>query len=90
MDFIVDEAGCRRLSMDMLENMKGIATLVSYAEENDDTLKVALGDDYMAIATSVNYIKNELQLAEKELNIIIEDMNEYIARVKQARVALEE
>lgn len=88
MEFVVNESGCRQLSMDMLSNMKEIATLISEIDSQNGTLKAALGDDYDAIARSVRYMTSELQNAHSELNVIINDMNEYMARVHQARVSL--
>lgn len=88
MDFIVNESGCRQLSIDMMENMKKIAKLVADIESKNGTLKAALGDDYDAIARSVRTMSGELLNAEAELNVIINDMGEYMARVQQARVSL--
>lgn len=88
MEFVVNESGCRQLSMDMLSNMREIATLISEIDSQNGTLKVALGDDYDAIARSVRYMTSELQNAHSELSVIINDMNEYMARVHQARVSL--
>jgi len=88
MEFIVNESGCRQLSIDMLSDMKQIVAIISSIESQDSNLKAALGDDYDAIARSVRIMSSELQNAYSELNIIINDMNEYMARVQQARVAL--
>ena len=88
MEFVVNESGCRQLSTDMLSNMKEIASLVSEIDSQNGTLKAALGDDYDAIAKSVRYMTSELSDAHSELNVIINDMNEYMSRVHQARVAL--
>lgn len=89
MEFIVNESGCRQLSADMLTNMKEIATLISEIDAQNATLKAALGDDYDAIAKSVRYMTSELTNAHSELNVIINDMNEYMSRVHQARVSLD-
>lgn len=88
MDFIVNESGCRQLSTDMLSNMKEIALLISEIESQNGTLRAALGDDYEAIAKSVRTMMSELTNAQTELNVIINDMGEYMARVQQARVSL--
>lgn len=88
MDFIVNESGCRQLSTDMLSNMREIATLIAEIEAQNGTLRAALGDDYEAIARSVRVMASELSNAQSELNVIINDMNEYMARVHQARVSL--
>ena len=88
MEFIVNESGCRQLSEDMLTNMKEIATVISDIESHNSTLRAALGEDYNAIASSVNYMTAELSNAYSELSVIINDMNEYMARVHQARVSL--
>lgn len=89
MEFIVDENGCRQLSLDMLACMREIAGLIADIESQNTTLKAALGDDYEAIAKSVRYITAELSNAQTELNVIINDMGEYLQRVHQARVALD-
>lgn len=88
MDFIVNESGCRQLSADMLSNMRDIALLISEIESQNGTLRAALGDDYEAIAKSVRIMMSELTNAQTELNVIINDMGEYMARVQQARVSL--
>lgn len=88
MDFIVNESGCRQLSADMLSNMRDIALLISEIESQNGTLRAALGDDYEAIAKSVRTMMSELTNAQTELNVIINDMGEYMARVQQARVSL--
>ena len=89
MEFIVNESGCRQLSGDMLTNMREIAMLVSEIDSQNGTLRAALGDDYDAIARSVRIMTSELQNAHSELNVIINDMNEYKSRVHQARVSLD-
>ena len=89
MEFIVNESGCRQLSADMLTNMREIAMLVSEIDSQNGTLRAALGDDYDAIARSVRIMTSELQNALSELNVIINDMNEYMSRVHQARVSLD-
>ena len=88
MDFIVNESGCRQLSTDMLTNMKEIAGIIAEIESQNGTLRAALGDDYDAIAKSVRVMASELTNAQSELNVIINDMGEYMARVHQARVSL--
>ncbi len=89
MEFIVNESGCRQLSADMLTNMREIAMLVSKIDSQNGTLRAALGDDYDAIARSVRIMTSELQNAHSELNVIINDMTEYMSRVHQARVSLD-
>ena len=88
MDFIVNEHGCRQLSADMLTNLNEIAALISEIDAQNGTLKAALGNDYEAIAKSVRTMASELLNAHTGLNRIIEDMNEYMSRVHQARVSL--
>lgn len=88
MEFVVNESGCRKLSADMLTNMRSIATLISEIDAQNGTLKAALGDDYEAIARSVRTMTSELTNAHSELNVIINDMNDYMSRVHQARVSL--
>ena len=88
MEFVVNESGCRALSMDMLSNLKEIAGLVSEIDSQNGTLKAALGDDYDAIARTVRIMTSELNSAYQELNTIISDMGEYMARVHEARVSL--
>ena len=88
MDFIVNEQGCRQLKMDMLTNMRQIASIVSEIDGKNSTLQAALGEDYEAIARTVRVMTAELGSAQQELNIIIQDMDEYMSRVHQARVSL--
>lgn len=88
MKFVVNESGCRQLSEDMLSNMREIDVLISEIDSQKGTLKAALGDDYDAIAESVRYMTSQLASAQSELNVIINDMNEYMSRVHQARVSL--
>ena len=88
MEFVVNESGCRKLSADMLSNLKEIAGLVAEIDSQNGTLKAALGDDYDAIARTVQIMTSELNNAYQELNTIINDMGEYMARVQQARVSL--
>ena len=85
MEFVIDESGCRRLRADMLAYLKDIAGLVAEIDSQNGTLKAALGDDYEAIASMVRVIASELNSASLELNTIIDDMGEYMARVHQAR-----
>ena len=88
MEFSVNEQGCRQLSMDMLSHMRQIAQLISEIEGQNGTLQAALGEDYEAMARTVRVMTTELGSAQQELNTIINDMNEYMSRVQQARVSL--
>ena len=88
MEFVVNERGCRQLSTDMLSSLKEIAGLVAEIDSQNGTLMAALGDDYDAIARTVRIMTGELNSAYQELNTIIKDMGEYMARVHEARVSL--
>lgn len=88
MEFVVNESGCRQLSADMLSRLKEIAGLVAEIDSQSGTLRAALGDDYDAIARTVRIMTGELNSAYQELNTIINDMGEYMARVHEARVSL--
>ena len=88
MEFTVNEQGCRQLSADMLTQMRSIAMLVSEIDGQTGTLQSALGEDSEAIDRTVRVMTAELSAAQQELNIIINDMGEYMSRVQQARVAL--
>lgn len=88
MEFVVNEAGCKRLSEDMLSNMREIASIIAEIDAQNGTLRAALGDDYDAIAKSVRTMTSELSNAQAELNVIINDMNEYMSYVHQAKVSL--
>lgn len=88
MEFVVNESGCRQLSIDMLSNLKEIAGLVAEIDNQNGNLKAALGDDYDAVARTVRIISGELNNACQELNTIINDMDEYMTQVHQARVSL--
>lgn len=88
MQFDVNEQGVRALSQEMLGQMRQIAVLISEIEGQNNTLRAALGEDYQAINSSVQVMKGELGSALTELNTIISMMQEYMARVGQARVSL--
>lgn len=88
MQFDVNEQGVRALSQEMLGQMRQIAVLISEIEGQNNTLRAALGEDYQAINSSVQVMKGELGSALTELNTIISMMQEYMARVGQARIAL--
>lgn len=89
MQFDVNEQGVRNLSQEMLGQMRQIAVLISEIDSMNGTLRAALGEDYNAINASVQIMKGELGSALNELNIIISMMQEYMARVGQARVSLQ-
>lgn len=89
MEFVVNEQGCRALSRDMLTHMRSIAQRISEIEGQNSTLQRAQGEDYEAIAKTVRVMTAELGSAQQELNAIIDNMNEYMARVQQARVSLQ-
>lgn len=86
--FDVNESTCRKLGIDMLSNLKEIIELVNKIDSQDGNLKAALGEDYGSIARSVRIMKEELESASKELNVIIDDMNEYMAKVSKVRIEL--
>ncbi|MCD7822656.1 MAG: hypothetical protein LUG86_01350 [Oscillospiraceae bacterium] len=88
MEFIVNEAGCRQLSSDMVANLNEIQKLISEIDSNDSVLRAALGEDYEAIARTVRAMNSEFNSAYHEVRTIISDMNEYMSRVGQARVSL--
>lgn len=88
MEFVVNESGCRQLSIDMFSTLREIAGLVAEIDNQNGNLKAALGDDYDAVARTVRIISGELNNACQELNTIINDMDEYMTQVHQARVSL--
>ena len=88
MQFDVNEQGVRALSQEMLGQLRQIALLINEIDSQNNTLRSALGDDYQAINSSVQIMKGELGSALTELNTIISMMQEYMARVVQARNAL--
>ena len=88
MEFNVNEQGVRNLSQEMLGQMRQIAALIGEIDSRNGTLRAALGEDYGAINASVQIMKGELSSALTELNTIISMMQEYMARVGQARIAL--
>lgn len=89
MEFVVNESGCRQLSADMLANLKDIAGLIAEIDNQNGTLKAALGEDYDAIARTVRVMTGELNSAYQELNTIVKNMDEYMALIRQARVTLD-
>lgn len=88
MEFEVNEAGCKVLSSNMVSELNEIFGLVSEIDNQNGTLKAALGDDYYAIAKTVRVMVGELSNAGRELKTIINDMNEYMQQVHKARVTL--
>ena len=88
MEFTVNEQGCRRLSADMLTYLRRILALISEIENQNGTLRGALGEDYDAIARTVRVMASELESAYQELLTISSQMEEYLDRVQQARVTL--
>lgn len=89
MEFIVNEQGCRNLSTDLLGDMKRLAIVLSNYCSEDGNLKAALGDDYAAFNKTITTLKSELESAQKELDIIISSMNEYMSIIHEARVTIE-
>jgi len=88
-EYKIDENGCKGLSEAMLVQLREIAGVISEIQNQEGTLRAALGDDYDAIAKKIRVMSGELDGAYKELDTIIKDMKEYITRVGQARVALD-
>ena len=88
MEFIVNEQGCNNLSNEMLDGLNKLGTLISELEAMDGTLRTALGDDYESIGRNVSVMKNELGDAFREFKVIIIDMKEYMAKVKQIRAVI--
>lgn len=88
MEFVVNEAGVRSMSMDMLSHLREIARLVGEIESRNNLLSAALGEDAEAVARTTRAMHAELNSAYGELNVIINDMNEYMSRVHQARISL--
>lgn len=88
MQMIINESGCRQLAADMLILMKQIAMRVSDIDSQNSTLHAALGEDAAPIAQSVKTMTSNLSDAQSELNVIIRDMQEYMAEIQQARIEL--
>lgn len=89
MEFTVNEAGCRQLSIDMMTTLRDIAKLVKEIENNNNLLRSALGEDYESIARTVRVMAEALGQAEGEMNTVIHNMEEYIRTVGLARIALQ-
>ena len=87
-EFIVNENGCNQMCEEMRKELQQIRGLITDFEDQDGTLRAALGGDYEAINQTVRTIKNELNSAENELNTVISATKEYMAVVHQARVVL--
>lgn len=88
MEFLVNEQGCRNLIGEMYNEMNKLGTLISELESMDGTLRMALGDDYQAIGRSISLMKSEFTDAYREFRTIAQDMDEYMSRVHQVRVVM--
>lgn len=88
MEFIVNEQGCKNLINEMYSGMRDLSNLISELESMDGTLKAALGEDYDSIGRSVSVMKSEFADALREFRQVVTDMNEYMSRVHQVRVAM--
>lgn len=89
MEFTVNEQGCRALETEILQLMRQITVCVSDIQNSTNMLRNALGEDYDSIGRSVALMANELQQAQQNAGVIASNMDEYIQRVGQARVALQ-
>ena len=89
MEYLINETGCRQLSLDILGDMRQIAGILSDFSSNDSILRRALGEDYDAFNRSVRVIASQLNSASGELSIINSNMQEYMQRVHQTRVVIE-
>lgn len=89
MEFVIDEAGCRQLSATMVSDLEELLNIILEIENQSVTLRAALGDDYESIARRIRVMKDELRDASREIHTVIQDMNEYLAQVKQARFVME-
>ena len=88
MEFVVNESGCQNLAENMRSQLAAIQGCVSQIDSHEGMMRSALGPDYEAIARSTRAMTAELQDAQRNMNIIISNMMEYIARVKEIRVTL--
>lgn len=88
MEFIVNEQGCRNLENEMAVGLGKLTTLISELEAMDGTLKAALGDDYESIGGNVDVMKAELEESKIVFGKVIQKMQEYMAKVGQIRVVL--
>ena len=88
MEFIVNEEGCRNLADNMRAQLAAIQSCVAQIDSHESLMRAALGPDYEAIARSTRAITQELQDAQRNMNTIIDNMEEYIVRVGSIRVTL--
>lgn len=88
MEFIVDETGCRNLAENMRQHLAAIRARVDAIAQQDRTLHAALGSDYEAIGRTARTMSEELEAAQRNMDITIRNMEEYISRVGQIRISL--
>ena len=88
MEFNVNEAMAAQLGQDMVNRLNQITGLMNELDGSRNLLHAALGDDAAGIQQRISAIAKELAEAYRELAIIIHDMNEYMALVKQTHVTL--
>ena len=89
-EFIVNENGVHNLIGLMESRLQEIQRLASDISSSTGLLRSALGEDAGTIEQRIRAVEQELQSARGEMNIITADMRQYIAKVKQVRVTLEQ
>lgn len=89
-EFIVNEKGVDNLIGLMESRLQEIQRLTGDIGSSVALLRSALGEDAGTIEQRIHTVEQELQSARGEMNIITADMRQYIAKVKQVRVTLEQ
>ena len=89
-EFIVNEKGVDNLIGLMESRLQEIQRLTGDIGSSVALLRSALGEDAGTIEQRIHTVEQELQSAQGEMNIITADMRQYIAKVKQVRVTLEQ
>ena len=87
-EFVVNESGSRQLCENINNNLNAITSIISEIDSNDGNLRAALGEDYDSVAKAISMMKAELGNAYSELMVILNCMNDYLERVKQAHESL--
>ncbi len=90
MEFTVNEQGCSNLANEMFNKLNEINRIITDMESKDAVLNSALGDDGARVRRSVATMKSAMGDAMRDLKVVVNNMNEYIQKVHEIKVVLNE